>query len=144
MRWKDGDDVTDITLTLARINDNPPRMERLESFGHLLDARDCDLWLRSQVALIGWTYSLNPVSLYLYDFRRVISGRVIEKPHGCGTQIRFTCNNHIKCYITKSEMLIGSYNLSAPTIEDCAVRITSKAEIKHMRTQFERHWKSLK
>jgi hypothetical protein len=40
-------------------------------------------------------------------------------------------------------MLIGSFNLTAPTIEDLCVEVADQSLIAFMRIQFRKHWKAL-
>jgi phosphatidylserine/phosphatidylglycerophosphate/cardiolipin synthase-like enzyme len=116
-------------------------MEGFKSFGPILNSIDSDDWLQNQKSLIGWTYSSSALSLNWMKFERLIVGRdfVSFSP----TKIRCANNVHAKCYISKSSALLGSFNLTAPTVEDLCYLIKDKKIVEHLRKEFNRQWKAL-
>lgn len=128
-------------LTINIVTTDLPEIPDLITPRGILTAEQCHMWLSVQSSLIGWTYSCNPLALRLYKFTKLICG----VPYNWfPDHVRYACNTHIKCYIGPKAMLIGSYNLTAPTIQDCAVIVTDKKSIAAMKTQFSLHWKALK
>ena len=129
----------DINIGLSDIklgNFLPP----IESTIGILCAEDTVDWLKAQRLLIGWTFTLNENFAILLDIDRLIVGQPYQGNLG---RIKLARGTHIKCYIGKHEMYIGSMNLTEPTIEDVGVIIPNKKQIAHMRKQFELCWKSL-
>jgi len=110
----------------------------IKSKGSLLNGDDSYAWLMKREGLIGWTYSFNPYAIVLLHFAKLIScqGRAQKN-------VKIASNTHLKCYIHKYQMLIGSFNLTYPTIEDLSVLVTDKILINHMHNQFTQHWKRL-
>ncbi len=113
------------------------RIPPIRSKGKLLNADDSYMWILRRKHLVGWTFSITKVHVKSFD--RLIAG--------CGLQpfpnVKYAGNVHLKCYIDKKEMLIGSYNLTSPTIEDLCVLVTDITSINHMRIQFNKHWRTL-
>ena len=107
------------------------------SRGVLLNGYDSDRWIRKRKDLIGWTFSFNVE--YLTYFKQLIVGISLVPSN----KIKVARNNHTKCYIDKKEMLVGSFNLSRPTIEDLCIKVTVQSLIAFMRIQFRKHWKAL-
>ena len=107
------------------------------SRGILLNSYDSDCWIRERRDLIGWTFSFNVE--YLTFFKQLIVGISLVPSN----KIKVACGNHTKCYIHKKEMLVGSFNLSRPTIEDICVVVKDQSLVAFMRIQFRKHWKAL-
>jgi len=108
----------------------------LETRGKLLNGEETFLWIYKRRDLVGWTYSVRrPLAL---RFKQLIA--YVGEP---APNIKFAQNVHMKCYIDKKSMLIGSFNLTAPTIEDLCVEITDQSLVAFMRIQFRKHWKAL-
>ena len=105
----------------------------------ILTAEDCHRWLMDQLDLIGWTYTVRACVVRQYSFKRLIANKT-DQPISI---VRLATNIHAKVYLTEKEMLIGSFNLTRPEIEDIAVLIKDQTQIKFMRNQFEKHWKAL-
>jgi hypothetical protein len=124
----------DIPLRHLRVGITLPP---LASRGILLNGHDSDRWIRKRKDLIGWTFSFHVE--YLRYFKQLIVGVSLVP----SAKLKVARNNHTKCYIDKREMLIGSFNLSHPTIEDLCVVIKDPSLIAHMRIQFRKHWKTL-
>lgn len=124
-----------------------PRLTKLQSFGPLLNARDSFGWLHENKGFVGWTYTINPKVWTFLQPTRLIADRVKDLAEHNGkvynSRIRVATCCHIKCYISKTSMLIGSFNLTAPTIEDLCVLVKDKKQIVHMRKTFDCHWKAL-
>lgn len=112
------------------------------SLGIVYNSNDCVAWLKQQKSLIGWTYSFTPYGLSLYNFTRLIAG-VCNGQHVNSCRVRYANNIHAKCYLSDKSALIGSFNLTAPTIQDLAVVIVHKQTLQHLRREFNRQWKAL-
>jgi hypothetical protein len=112
-----------------------------KSTGTILCAEDTVDWLKAQRQIVGWTYTLSDDFLLKLSIDRVIAG----KPYNGGFKLRVKVAQatHVKCYIGQSEMYIGSFNLTHPTIEDLGVIVKDKKQIKTMRAFFEKSWKAL-
>lgn len=123
-------------LTIAEA----PRLKELQSYGRLLNAKDSLGWLMDNRGFIGWTYTVNLKLWSLLQPKQLIVDRC-EKLYNSKIRVASCC--HIKCYMSEYEMLIGSFNLTAPTIEDLCVFIQDKHEVSHMRKVFKQHWKAL-
>lgn len=120
--------------------DIAPRLPELSSFGNLLNAKDSFAWLHENPGFSGWTYSLNPRVWTLLQPKQLIVDRYTDPAN---SRIRVASACHIKCYFTDSTMLIGSFNLTAPTIEDLSVLVKDRKAVAHMKKQFKLHWKYL-
>jgi len=115
------------------------RLPVVQSRGRLLNGDDVFVWISKRKNLVGWTYSYNPSCILLRRFKSLIAGT--GRP--C-TNVRIATNTHIKCYIDRDSMLVGSFNLTEPTIQDLCVEIKDQSLIAHMRIQFRKHWNILK
>src|SRR6266536_1255191 len=95
-----------------------PSLSWLESKGRLLNADACYIWIRRHDKLVGWTYNYNPSSCLIDYFARLISclGPASKK-------VRIANNIHMKCYINKESMLVTSFNLSYPTVQDMGIEV---------------------
>ena len=125
-----------------------PRLTELLSFGSLLNATDSFAWLMENSGFVGWTYTINPKvwslvqpSKLIIDRPGILADEKNDKVYNSRIRVATCC--HIKCYIGEKEMLVGSFNLTAPTIEDLCVVIKDKKQISHMRKTFTQHWKAL-
>jgi hypothetical protein len=110
----------------------------IQSKGRLLNAIDCHVWILKRKHLIGWTYNFNRMSRLWQCFDRLISCQ--GSP---AKQVRIANNTHIKCYIGKDSMLIGSFNLTFPTVQDLCIEVRDIALCNYMRRMFNQHWKAL-
>lgn len=113
-------------------------ISQFKSKGRLLNALDCCRWIRDKRNLVGWTYNYNPSYGLCECFTRLIScqGRPSKR-------IRIANNTHMKCYISDKSMIITSFNLSAPTINDLGIEIKDVTYLNYMKTLFNKHWKEL-
>jgi hypothetical protein len=111
-----------------------------ESFNTIYNSTDCMLWCHGQNAISGWTYTFNPNVLRWARISKLIVGNFsgYKSKH-----VRYATHCHIKCYIGDSAALIGSFNLTQPTIEDMAVFIKDKKLLAHLRKQHKLHWNAL-
>jgi hypothetical protein len=126
----------DIPLKQIRVGQ---RLPAIKLKGRLLDADGAFLWIYRRKDLIGWTYSYNPRCVLLKRFKYLIACVGIPS-----SNVRIAGNIHVKCYIDKKSMLIGSFNLTEPTIQDLCVEVTDQSLVAHMRIQFRKHWDLLK
>lgn len=125
------------TLRLSQIklgNYIPP----LRSSKSLLNGEDSYLWIKEHKPLVGWTYDYNPHAILIESFERLISCKGLARKN-----VRIANNVHVKCYIHTNVMLIGSFNLTFPTIVDLCYLVTDKKAVDFYREQFEEHWKHL-
>jgi len=137
-----------ITLpTATTYTNDTPRLLELQSFGPLLNAKDAFDWLHGHPGFVGWTYTINAKVWTLLQPAKLIVDRAkdLVEPNGkiYNSRIRSATCCHIKCYLDKTWMLIGSLNLVAPTLEDFCVLIKDKKQIAFQLKQFNRCWKVL-
>jgi hypothetical protein len=125
----------DIPLKQVRVGQ---RLPPFKVKGKLLDGDGAFLWIHRRKDLIGWTYSFNPKCVLLKRFKYLIA--CVGAP--C-SNVRIAGNIHVKCYIDQRSMLIGSFNLTNPTIQDLCIEVTDQSLVAHMRIQFRKHWKLL-
>lgn len=126
-----------VNLPTARVRLNYGLSE-FDSKGKLLNGRDCCIWVRDRRHLVGWTYNFN-IHYGLYQsFDRLIScqGRPSKR-------IRIANNTHMKCYIDSKSMLVTSFNLTHPTVNDLGVEIQDIVLCNYMKRIFNKHWKEL-
>ena len=127
----------EIPTSRTRLNLQLPE---LQTSGRLLNGMQTFSWIYDRKNLVGWTYSYNPAFILVTRFKQLIA--CVGLPR---SNVRLAGNTHIKCYIDKKEqkMVIGSFNLTEPTINDLCIEITDRALVNHMRLQFSKHWKLL-
>lgn len=133
-----------MNLTFANLKiDAPPRLTEFRSNGNVLNATDAFSWLDAQDGdFVGFTYSINIKVWTMLQPSRLIADHI--NPDLVNSRIRLASCCHAKCYIGKTEMLIGSLNLVFPTIEDLCYLVKDKAAIRHMKKSFDVAWKALK
>jgi hypothetical protein len=106
--------------------------------GKLLNADDCYDWIFNRSKLIGWTYNFNRMCCLWQHFEKLISCQ--GQP---AKQVRIANNTHIKCYIGKDSMLVGSFNLTQATVQDLCIEVKDIVLLNYMRRMFNQHWKAL-
>ena len=125
------------TIPISRVKLNVA-LPFIQSKGKLLNADSSYLWLLRHKKLIGWTYNYNWGCQAIRNFDKLIAcqGRPSKT-------VRIANNTHIKCYISKDSMLIGSFNLTYPTVQDLCLEVTDVVLRNYMRRMFNQHWKAL-
>ena len=113
-------------------------LSQLSSKGKLLNADACYLWLLRRKNLVGWTYNYNWSCQAVRNFDKLIACQGKSS-----RTIRIANNTHIKCYIGKDTMLLGSFNLTYPTVQDFCIEVTDIVLRNYMRRMFNKHWKEL-
>jgi hypothetical protein len=110
----------------------------IPSKGKLLNGENSLDWIIERKHLVGWTYNFNVSCRAWQSFDRLIScqGRASKN-------VRIANNTHIKCYIGRDSMLIGSFNLTFPTVQDLCIEVKDFVLINYMRRMFNQHWKAL-
>lgn len=109
-----------------------------KSSGNLLNAENTFQWVMKRNDLLGWTYTIQPG--ICCRFRRLITGRPLD----CVlANVRTATNCHIKCYIAKDSAVLGSFNLTLPTILDLSILITNRTQLKALRELHRSHWAAL-
>lgn len=104
----------------------------------LLNADACYEWIFNRDHLIGWTYNFNASCPLWRRFDKLIScqGRPSQS-------IRIANNTHMKCYLSLTSMLITSFNLTYPTVNDMGIETSNIIYVNYMRRMFNKHWKEL-
>jgi hypothetical protein len=113
-------------------------LSEFKSKGYLLNATDSYEWIHTRENLIGWTYNFNRLCSLWQHFDKLISCQGVP-----AKQVRIANNTHMKCYIHKRSMLVTSFNLTFPTINDLGVEIKDVALCNYMKILFNKHWKEL-
>lgn len=113
-------------------------LSSIPSKGKLLNADDCYDWIFNRGKLVGWTYNFNRMCCLWQHFDKLIS--CLGQP---AKQVRIANNTHIKCYISKDSMLIGSFNLTQATVQDFCIEVKDIVLCNYMRRMFNKHWKEL-
>jgi hypothetical protein len=131
-------ELLSVNIPLARVIVGR-RLPELKVKGKLLDSDATFMWIYRRKDLVGWTYSFNPNTPLLKRFKQLIAGTGAP----CAN-VRIACNTHIKCYIDRKSMLIGSFNLTGPSILDLCIEVTDPSLVATMRIQFRKHWNLLK
>lgn len=113
-------------------------LSTIPSKGRMLNGVDSFNWIIWREKLVGWTYNYNWSTGVLSHFDRLISCRGRED-----RRVRLANNTHMKCYIGKKSMLITSFNLTYPTVNDMGMEVLDVALCNYMRRMFNKHWKEL-
>lgn len=134
-----------MNLDLSQVRVGFPRLLELRSFRTILNATDTVGWLDlHRDDFVGWTYSVTEAAIRMFKPKKLIIGNITTVlPAYYWDRVKLASHCHIKCYIGPDEMLVGSFNLTAPSIEDMMVRVTDKVTVREVRGQFNKHWKAL-
>ena len=124
------------TIKLAHIK--TARVSSIQSKGILLTGGEAYDWLKKRRNLKGWTYNYNEYCPLFHSFKQIITCKGKRHP-----KVKFADNVHLKCYMDLKVMIVGSFNLVYPTIEDLCVLIEQPGLVSFMRLQFRTHWNSL-
>lgn len=106
----------------------------------LLNKDECWAWLKEQAGIVGWTFCYNRAVFSQISVARLI---VCVGQPDTPNWVRYASNCHMKIYVGKTQALVGSFNLTWPTIEDAGILITKQSQVRALRQTFNKHWKHL-